>query len=71
MEPKIGTSLIFIGLFILIFGFVWYFIEKSGLPRLPGDIIIQKDNFTFYFPLVTSILLSILLTILFNLFMKK
>jgi len=71
MELKIGTSLIVIGLFILILGVIWYFIEESGVPRLPGDILIQRDNFTFFFPVVTSILLSIALTILFNLFMRK
>lgn len=38
--------------------------------RLPGDIFIQKDTFTFYFPLATSILISLILTLLFNLFRK-
>ena len=71
MELKIGTSLIVIGLFILILGVIWYFIEESGVPRLPGDILIQRDNFTFFFPVVTSILLSIALTILFNFFFIK
>jgi len=39
--------------------------------RLPGDILVQKKNFTFYFPLATSILLSLLLTILFRFFGKR
>ena len=38
--------------------------------RLPGDIYIKRDNFTFYFPLTTSILLSIILSILFRIFSK-
>ena len=40
------------------------------LGRLPGDILIKKKNFTFYFPLATSIILSIILTVLINLFKK-
>jgi hypothetical protein len=39
--------------------------KVSWLGRLPGDIIIQKKNFTFYFPLATSILISLLLTFIF------
>jgi hypothetical protein len=52
-----------VGLLILIFG-------RLGLGRLPGDIFIQRDNFTFYFPLATMILISILLTLLVNLFRR-
>ena len=40
------------------------------LGRLPGDILIRKKNFTLYFPLATSIILSIILTVLINLFRK-
>ena len=40
------------------------------LGRLPGDILIRKKNFTFYFPLATSIILSIILTVLINMFRK-
>lgn len=60
----IGGGLIAgVGLLILIFG-------RLGLGRLPGDIFIQRDNFTFYFPLATMILISILLTLLVNLFRR-
>jgi hypothetical protein len=52
-----------VGLLILIFG-------RLGLGRLPGDIFIQRDNFTFYFPLATMILISVLLTLLVNLFRR-
>jgi len=41
------------------------------LGRLPGDIIIRRENWSFYFPLTTSILLSILLTLLFSLFGRR
>jgi len=41
------------------------------LGRLPGDIVIERGNFTFYFPLATSILISVLLTLLFSLFGRR
>ncbi len=56
-----GIILIIIGLFILV-------LPKTGsLWKLPGDIVIKKDHITFYFPLATSIILSIILTIIFYL----
>lgn len=59
-----GSILILIGLFINL-------IDRSDFPRLPGDILIQRDGFTFYSPLVTSLLLSILITLLLNFFRKQ
>jgi len=64
----IGNYLIFTGFLIIIFGILLNFFSKFNFPALPGDILIQKENFTFYFPIVTSILISIILTIIFNLF---
>jgi hypothetical protein len=54
--------LMLIGAIIFISGFFMQFIS---IGRLPGDIIIKKENATFYFPITTSILLSILLTAIF------
>jgi len=51
-----------IGIVLVIVGFVMQFIK---LGRLPGDIVIKKGNTTFYFPIVTSILLSVVLSIIF------
>jgi hypothetical protein len=51
-----------IGVVLIIIGFLMQFIK---LGRLPGDIIIRKGNTTFYFPVVTSILLSVVLSIIF------
>lgn len=68
MEPlsDIGKFLILMGVILLIIGGVLTISGKIPfIGRLPGDIIIQRKNFTFYFPLATSILLSILLTLLF------
>ena len=46
-------------------------LKLMGLGNLPGDILIRKKNFTFYFPLGTSILLSVILTVLLNLIFKR
>lgn len=68
----IGKFLIILGIFIIAVGVLLLLSGKiSWLGRLPGDIIIQKKNFTFYFPLATSILLSILFTFIFWLISKK
>jgi hypothetical protein len=60
--------LILLGLVILAIGLLWPFLSRLGLGRLPGDIVIQRDNFTYYFPLMTCILVSVLLSVVFWLF---
>lgn len=60
-----GLILAAVGGLVLVVGKVPF------IGRLPGDIYIQRKNFSFYFPLTTSILLSILLTILFSLFRRR
>ncbi|MGQ9570539.1 MAG: DUF2905 domain-containing protein [Thermodesulfovibrionales bacterium] len=68
----IGKFLIFLGLLISAIGGILFLSGKiPWIGRLPGDILIQRKNFTFYFPLATSILLSILLTLLFWLFGRR
>ena len=60
-----GVFLIVAGVVLAIIGLVIYFSDKLPfLGRLPGDIIIRKENFTFYFPLATSIVLSIVISFL-------
>jgi len=67
----LGKMLILLGVFIILIGILLVIGEKiPWIGRLPGDIIIRKKNFTFYFPIVTSILISIILTLLFTLFRK-
>jgi uncharacterized membrane protein YkgB len=67
----LGKTLILLGVFIILIGLLLLIGEKiPWIGRLPGDIIIRKKNFTFYFPIVTSILISIILTLLFTLFRK-
>jgi hypothetical protein len=42
---------------------LWPFLSKLGLGRLPGDIVVERDTFTFYFPLATGLLLSVILSV--------
>ena len=57
--------LIVLGLTILVTGLLWPYLSRIGLGRLPGDIVIERNNFTFYFPLATCLLLSLLLSLIF------
>ena len=60
--------LIVLGLIILAIGLLWPTLTRLGLGHLPGDIVIQRGNFSFYFPLVTCIIVSVLLSAVFWLF---
>jgi len=62
--PEFGKLLVFFGLLLTGLGLVVWWGNRLGFGRLPGDIRIERGNFTFYFPLVTSILVSLLLTLL-------
>lgn len=65
---QVGKWLIVAGIALAVLGGVVLLASRVPfLGRLPGDILVQRDNFTFYFPLVTSILLSLVLTIVLNL----
>jgi hypothetical protein len=68
----IGRFLIIIGIVISAVGVILLLSGKiPWLGRLPGDIIIQRKNFSFYFPLATSILLSVILTFIFWLISRR
>ena len=54
-----SRALIILGLAIAAVGFLWPWIGRLGLRRLPGDIFIQRDNFAFYAPITTEILVSV------------
>lgn len=56
---NIGKTFIVLGMIFLLIGFLWTFIGK-----LPGDITVKRGNFIFHFPLMTSILLSIILSLI-------
>jgi|UniRef100_A0A7C2V4Z5 hypothetical protein len=63
---ELGKTLLLMGLLLIILGLLLTFFEKLpfGLGRLPGDILIKRDGFTFYFPIATSLVLSILFSLL-------
>ena len=68
---SIGKSLIVLGLIMIAVGIVLVVIPKAPwLGKLPGDIAIKKDNYQFYFPITTCIIISVVLSILFYLFRK-
>jgi hypothetical protein len=62
--------LIAAGVILVAAGLLWPFLSRLGLGRIPGDIAIERGNFRFYFPLVTSLAISAVLTLLFWLFRR-
>ncbi len=62
-----GRLLLIGGGVIALTGLILVVVNRLGLGRLPGDIFIQRENFTFYFPLATMIIISIILSVLVNL----
>ena len=61
-----GKALVFLALALLLVGGVMILLGKTGVPRLPGDIVLEGKNWKLFFPIVTSIVVSILLTVLLN-----
>lgn len=57
--------LIVLGLALVAIGLLWPWIGRLGLGRLPGNIVIEKKNFVFYFPITTGLLISVVLTLIF------
>ncbi|MGN6211795.1 DUF2905 domain-containing protein [Parafilimonas sp.] len=72
MNPQTGKWIIVAGVIIVIIGVLVYFFynKLNWLGKLPGDIRIERENFRFYFPVVTMVIISIVLTILINIFKK-
>ena len=56
--------LVILGAALLAVGLLWPYLSRIGLGRLPGDIIIERENFTLYLPLTTCLLISLLLSFL-------
>ena len=63
-------TLILVGLLIAAAGLLWPWITRLGLGRLPGDIVIQRDGFTFYFPITTCVVVSLVVTLVLWLFRR-
>ncbi len=69
--PAIGKMLVILGILLVLVGLGFMFADKIPyIGRLPGDIYIKREKFSFYFPVTTSIIISIILTILFSIFRR-
>ena len=69
--PAIGKLFIILGVVLVVVGLGITFADKIPyIGRLPGDIYIKREKFSFYFPIATSLIISIILTILFSIFRK-
>ena len=62
---SVPRLLIIFGLVLVAVGLLWPLISKLGLGRLPGDIVIERDNFRLYLPIGTSVLISVVLSLIF------
>jgi hypothetical protein len=60
----VSRFLIIAGILLIAAGVLWPWLSRLGLGRLPGDIVIERENFRFYFPIVTSLVVSLVLTLL-------
>jgi len=65
-----GRFLIIAGIVLLVLGLAWPLVSKLGLGRLPGDITWERGNTRVYFPVITSIVLSLVLSLVFYLFSR-
>ena len=68
---QMARTMIMIGLLVAVAGFIFLIAGRIGLGKLPGDFMFRRGNATFYFPLATSIIVSLLLTLLLNLLFRK
>lgn len=63
-------TLIILGVVLVVLGLLWPILQKMGWFRLPGDIVVEKEHFRFYFPITTAIIISVILSLIFWLFRK-
>jgi uncharacterized membrane-anchored protein YitT (DUF2179 family) len=72
MDQQTGKYILIVGVIIVVAGILIYFFHDyfKWIGRLPGDIRVERGNFKFYFPLATMIILSLVLTILINIFKR-
>jgi Protein of unknown function (DUF2905) len=66
----VGRWLILFGIVLVLLGIAWPWITKLGLGRLPGDLRIEREGFSFYFPITTSLIVSIAISLLLWLFRR-
>ena len=65
-----NKTIIYIGILIIAIGLLWPYISKFPFGKLPGDIVIKKEGFQFYFPITTMILISLLISVIVWFFKK-
>jgi Protein of unknown function (DUF2905) len=63
-EVALARWLIVLGVVLVLAGLLWPWLTRLGLGRLPGDIVIERENLRFYLPITTSILISIVLSLI-------
>lgn len=59
-----GRLLIILGIVLIVVGLAWPWLQRLGLGRLPGDIMVSRENFTFYLPITTMIVVSVVLSLI-------
>ncbi len=64
MSYEIGKLLLFLGIVLAVIGLILMFLPGLRLGRLPGDLVVRRENWSLYVPIVTSILLSVVLTLI-------
>ncbi len=55
--------LVIVGILLFVIGLLWPWLARLGVGHLPGDIVVRHGNFTFYFPIATSIVISVVLSL--------
>ena len=61
---SVGRLLIILGIVLVVLGMLWPLVTRLGLGRLPGDIVIERENFRLYIPIMTSVIVSIVLSVI-------
>lgn len=64
MQTEMSRFLVTIGIVLLLAGLLWPWIQKLGVGRLPGDILIEREEFSLYLPITTSLLISLVFSLI-------
>ncbi len=59
-----SRALIVIAIILVVMGALWPWLQKTGLGRLPGDVVVEKENFRLYIPITSAIIISVVLSVL-------
>ena len=63
-SSPVSRFLITLGVLLVLAGLIWPLLQRLGIGRLPGDIVVERENFRLYLPIVSSLLISLLLTVI-------